>query len=824
MSFDFFKRLCPRKLQLPAICFLVVCIGSSAVIGQTQKPGPSTGTRVASSFGFWLSVFPWGQQVFGIQTDVASPSILYATTNRGLFKTTNDGMTWQPVFLSNSNLTNLTLAQSKSSPSVMYLGIAQGQQGGVLKSTDLGGSWQRIGIEDIQRAVGSVQVDPSCSDTVYVVADSSNGAFICTRCVIYKSLNGGRTWGNVSPSVTTQGGTSAPIRIMAADPQISGHLVISYVKYDHSSEDRDDYFGRDRSNLWESKDGGLSWQHKKEWVVSRLNSADNMGVACNWTSFFFHVSDRNLLAGTADGDGWGGNRPPILTLSRDGGVSWQDIRIIEKVPFRNTAQMQSFAWSQASPDTVYAGTSESLYASSAFGQNWRRILPYQTTDVVAPASGDLYAVTVAGVLKSRNGGRAWHLAGLGLPTGAGVASCSLQTITSEAEIFVGCQGGFWTTSDSGLSWNWHDIGADPTPGISAEIMPKQHGQNVRDILVTKDNMVYLNLFSEGGARVIKLQQNGKVVNVDLRGKTPNRLGGSPTDPNTIYVTASEGFASWKDAEGGTSLLKSDDGGFSWQGFDLARWVRPRLAGESLANVPFFAVAPQSPNTVYAIVYLYDQRTGRRDGAFERTVDGGASWRDVFPDAMLNGTARGSQLGQFISIVVDPKDSHLVYWVFQHGVFRSPDGGDHWTDLPVAKIGAINGLTVSDESSRLLYVAADSGIWHSGDAGASWFLFQTGFYQQKAIRVLSGSHLTLAQGENGIYRLTDSDMNWLTSKWREFEDKPESSPIQFQSAIGQSSAVSIESKPAQSNPRGGSATEGTTPSALVSCSDYNLNPA
>jgi len=785
MPFDSFKQLRP-KWQLPVICFLVIGIGSIAalrIFGQARKASPSATTQSAPPLGFWLSVFPWGQQVFGIQTDVASPSILYATTNRGLFETANAGMTWHPLFLSAGNLASLTFSQSRSSPDVMYLGIAFGnQQGAVLKSTTRGvGGWQRIGTEDIQRTVESVQVDPASPDIVYVVSDSSNGAFICGRCVLYESRNGGRTWANVAPNVAARSPSAVALTVMSGDPQKPGRLIATYEKRDASSKIYgESLVGRDLGSLWESNDSGLSWQHRKSWVVPIINSSGYKAIACNWTSFFFHPSDSSLVAGTADGDGWGGNNPPILVLSHDGGTSWRDVRINEKAPFRETAQMQSFAWSLSSPGTVYAGTSESLYASSEFGQNWRRILPYQTTDVVAPSSGELYAVTAVGVLKSRNGGRTWHLAGLGLPTGAGVAGCSLQTITSEEEVYVSCQGGFWKTSDSGLSWKWRDTGADPTPGVSAEILPKRRGQDVRDLLVTKDKTVYMNLFSDGGARILKIQPDGNTVNVDLRGKAPNRIGGSPTDPNTLYVTASEGFASWKDAMGGTALMKSDDGGFSWQSFDLTRWVRPRLAGTSLASVPIFAVAPQSPNTVYAVVNLYDRRTGRRDGALERTTDGGTSWRDVFPEALLGGTVRGGQVGQLVSIVIDPRDSHTVYLVFQRGVFRSGDGGGQWAELPITKAGAISDLAVDSESSKVLYVAADTGIWYSGDAGASWSVFQTGFYAQKATRVLSASHMTLVQGENGVYRLTDRAMNWLASKWKDFEEKPESAPISMSS--------------------------------------------
>jgi len=735
----------------------------TAVSGQTRgaEPVRAPGVHTVPS---WVSIFQWGQRIFQLQADVSTPGTLYATTNRGLFRSLNSGMTWEALWVG-PELTYSVFDQSRRSPDVLYLGVAIGQRGGIYKSVNSGLTWSQIGTDDIKRAVENVRVDSDSADTVYVVSDSSDGAFICTGCVLYKSLNGGRTWGNIAPNARSSDAVAGGIQFLTVDPNQSGHLFVN----GHMM-----YSGQDRnpSNLWESTDGGLSWARRNS-VVHTTNSSGYDVTACNWSSYVIKPGDPGVIVGTADGNGWGGNYPPLLFFSRDRGESWQDIKIVERAQWRETAAMQSLAWSATSP-TLYAGTSESLYQSSRPGQGWQRLLPYQTTDIVSTPSGDLYAVTAAGLLKSRNSGRRWHLSGMGLPTSNGMNGCTLQTIMND-RIYVGCKGGFLTTSDSGLSWNWSGLGDDPTPGVSADILPRPHGQDVRNLLVATDGTLYLNLASEGGARVIRVQPDGKIVNIDLRGKAPNWIDASPSTPSVLYATVGEGFASWRNAMGGNSLMKSDDGGFTWRSFALARWARPKLAGSSVNLVPSFAVAAQSSDSVYAFVVLNDSRTRRLDYALERTTDGGETWRDVYSDAVMGPRVISGQAGTLSSIVIDPRNAEIVYVVFTNSVFRSPDGGRHWVELPLRNAG-VRSLAVSSESSNLLYAAAQNRVWLSNDGGMSWLPSAAGFLQQTTQKVVSAGSVTLAQGENGIYRFINRDLNWLTKRWKELEDAPETNPI------------------------------------------------
>jgi photosystem II stability/assembly factor-like uncharacterized protein len=680
----------------------------------------------------WLSVFPVGQQVYGIQADQKDPNILYACTNHGLFRSTDAGMTWLPLF--NGDATFLALAQAKTSPNVMYLGLTNGRAGQVLASTDNGSTWRRIGAEDIQHPVDRIDIDPVQPGTVYIVSNSA----------LYKTSNGGRTWANVAPDVSAPHKNFMPERelsLFAVDPQKSDHLFANYGV---------DQLGR-TSNLWESTDGGLSWQPRPKAMFVTPNKWN----ATNWRSLFFHPSDGNELAGTIGGEAWGGDRPPVLALSHDAGGTWQDARIPEKVGTRDTANMLSFVWSLKQPGLLYGGTLYSLYTSTDQGQNWKRVLPYRTTDLIELGTGELYAATSAGVLKSRNSGRTWHLSGIGLPTASGNADVfdafqqgqgtnlfQLDAVEGKT-IFVGGRGGYWESQDGGVSWSWRSIPSDLTAGISGDLMPQNSGPNVRQILAAKDHTLFVNLVSQGAfasgeSQVLKIQPDGKVTKINSR-RMPNMIGFSPGEPTILYMTAGEGVGSFVSPAGGRFFMRSDDAGFSWETSDLSRGLRARTQGFAIAGIPSFAVSSSSSKVVYVLIALRNQQF-QNVLALQTTTDGAATWHDVFPDLLVGQDVLNSGVVN-ASLTIDPRDPKIVYLTLNGKVFRTSDAGARWTEIKVPV--AVNGIAVSSQSSQLIYAATTSGAWISVNAGAFWTPLNTGSLVQDNLKtIISLGELTM----------------------------------------------------------------------------------
>jgi photosystem II stability/assembly factor-like uncharacterized protein len=712
----------------------------------------------------------------------------------------------------------------------MYLGFANGQQGGVLKSIDGGTTWQGVGVQDIHVPIQSVEIDTQNPNVVYVA----------TGAILFKSLNGGRSWGIVGVDLSKQNWTGPDLNFVASDPFRSDHLFAGYARL------------VDGSNLFESTDGGVSWEYVASAVVSAFfNGPSSKPMrADKWRFYGFHPTVPNMRAALVETMG---DPPPKLAISKDSGKSWDDVTIIEKGAnqFNDRAQISAFAWSQKSPCTIYAGTSRALYASSDCGRQWTKLLPVPVSSIIMPASGDLYVASSVGVLKSRNGGANWHFSSIGLPTTAGVTDSNLMGmggVTKDAfdafaqgfgttgfllegvmgsNIYVGGRGGFWTSPDCGITWSWRSIESNLTPGISADILPRYHGPNVRQLLVSRDGAMFVNLvtqgaFGTGEAQILKIQPDGKISNVKA-GKMINMMGISPADPQTVYATASEGLGTWTSPDSGTTLMKSEDGGFSWESYNLGQSLRPAVRGFSVTGIKKLAVAFQTSKIVYASLNLYDQRSRQSNVALVATWDGGNTWHDIFQDRFIgvSTTQTLTLLGPvyLTSIAVGSNDGRTVYFSLNNALFKSVDGGTTWKQLSV-RPGQIADIAVDPQSPQVVYVAGEvGGVWVSRDAGTNWspiYLDPT----DRIKKIFCAGNVVVAQGYAGIYRLVSDDLGPVKRQWQEWEEKPESNPIAFvpEPHVDISTAGAVATTAATPGRTTNSSASGTATGTGIPCGD------
>lgn len=243
-------------------------------------------------------------------------------------------------------------------------------------------------------------------------------------------------------------------------------------------------------------------------------------------------------------------------------------------------------------------------------------------------------------------------------------------------------GGLWKTTDGGLTWN-----------------------------PVSDN--FFKMFSVGAVAV------------------------SPSDPDVVYVGMGESQLRGNIIQG-DGIYKTTDGGRTWMHSGLEKTM-------AIARV---RIDPSDPKRVYVAAFGDPHGKNLERGVF-RSKDGGKTW-----DRILY---RDEKTGA-VDLVIDPHNPSILYaslWeAFRtpysmssggpgSGVFKSTDGGDHWTELthnpgmPAGVIGKI-GISVSSDSTRVyaLVEAKEGGLFRSGDAGATWTLvngarslYQRAFYFQ-----------------------------------------------------------------------------------------------
>ena len=188
----------------------------------------------------------------------SNPHIIYAATaSGGLWKTLNNGVTWEPLFDSEpiSSIGDVTVAPSN--PDIVWAGTGEANSrqssswgNGVYKSTDGGKTWANVGLKDSHH-IGRVVIHPTNLDIVYVAAAGHLWGANKERG-LYKTSDGGKTWTNTKFINEDTGFIDLTI-----DPEDSGTLYAA--AYQRRRTPFGFNGGGPGSGLYKTTDGGVTW-------------------------------------------------------------------------------------------------------------------------------------------------------------------------------------------------------------------------------------------------------------------------------------------------------------------------------------------------------------------------------------------------------------------------------------------------------------------------------------------------------------------------------------------------------------------------------------
>jgi len=343
------------------------------------------------------------------------------------------------------------------------------------------------------------------------------------------------------------------------------------------------------------------------------------------------------------------------------------------------------------PTVLYVGFDNGgLWRSSDYGSNWEPLFDREATGsigaiAVAPSNPNvIYVGTGAGIIrpdlatgngmyKSTDAGRTWtHL---GLSETQMIAQVEVDPANPD-RVFVAALG--------------HPYGPNPERGIYRST----DGGRTFEKVLYKDEYT-----------------SGNDVRID------------PGNPNTVYAALwqqQEAFWEGGDFGGGSGgIFKSTDGGTTWT--QLSEGLPPVLE----ANL---AIAPSSPNVVYAMVAAVGRAGASGPVGFYKSSDGGAHWtlRTRMPGTPGDTTVTADPRplariggGDLPPITVDPKDTNVVYSTTVV-LWRTEDGGASWSAVRGSPGGDdYQKMWISPLDPNLLLVVSDQGAVVSGNRGASW---------------------------------------------------------------------------------------------------------
>ncbi len=622
----------------------------------------------------------------------------------GVWKTTDAGTVWQPVFDKAPVASIGSLAVADSDPNVMYAGtgesdirsdLASGD--GVYRSDDGGSTWKHIGLTDSQQ-ISRTLVDPSDADKVYVgVLGHAYGS--SDERGVYKSIDAGQHWYRVLDKGPDVG--IADIAMARAKPNVLFAATWNAHRPPWTTYPPVEGPG---NALYRTTDGGATW----------TQIAGHGLPAGSWGRTGIAVSaDGSRVYATIVCPGHSG-----LYRSDDGGDNWSLVNADSRLTSR-AWYFSSLAIDPSDPNVLYI-PNVALYRTNDGGK---------TIEIVrgAPGGDDYHQVWI-------DPSNSDDLM-LGVDQGASVSLDRGKTWTTwynqpTAQMY------HVTTDDK---FPYYVYGAQQDSGSIAIASRSDHGHiDMRDwFLPGGSESGYLAIDPKDENIIYASDTYGDVERFDRRTSfgqtiTPWPLGGfykaankrkyrDPWTPVLVFSTADK-----RSLYLGTQyVMKTVDGGLHWQRIspDLTGAMEGasdagKLTAENADQRGYGVVFTIAPSPLKADEIWAGSDTGR----IHLTTDGGKTWRDVTPPNL----SPWSKLSLIEASHFDPARAYAAVDRHRLGdrkpyLYITHDYGKSWK-LSVDGIAPTHFLRAVREDPKqrnLLFAGTEFGIYVSFDAGDHW---------------------------------------------------------------------------------------------------------
>src|SRR5215216_5675266 len=646
-----------------------------------------------------------GGRIDDITAVEQNPYIIYVgfATN-GVWKSTNNGTTWQPIFDTYGTNSIGDIAIAPSDPNIVWVGTGEANNrqsstfgDGIYKSTDAGKTFTKMGLEDSQ-TIARIVIDPKDPNIVYVAVLGHLFGPNKERGV-YKTTDGGRTWSNVKFIDENTGFTDLAI-----------DYTDSKVLYAASYQRRRTSFGFNGggpgSGIWKTIDAGKTWKKLEggglpEGLLGRIG----LDVSRSNPNILYSQMEVGASVGT------GGEEPTV------GG---------QTAPSPSPSPSPS-ASPVASPTPAPLDPKKpGVWRSDDKGRTWRIVSNennrpmYYSQIRVDPRNPEYVYVGGLNFSKSTDGGKTFK------SLQAGIAHSDNHAIwinpANGDHILIGNDGGLNVSYDQGATWEF--VNTIPAAQFYAI------GVDMR-----KPYYVYGGLQDNGswGGPSQTRNQNG-ITNADWY-----RVGGGdgfyaqvdPTDYNIVYAESQGGAVQRLDLRTGRSVS-----------------IRPRgvprrggQGGGQQGGTPSASPSPEASPTPDTAAQLAAFAAAQGFGGFG---GGGNLQSNVVPTPPPTETYRFYWNSP---IHLSPHNPRVVYFGGNR-LFRSMDRGDTWTTtidlskqvdrntLPIMGVpgkdpmaskhdgytgyGYVVTVAESPKLPGILWVGTDDGnVQVSKDGGATW---------------------------------------------------------------------------------------------------------
>ncbi|MDE0649656.1 MAG: glycosyl hydrolase [Gammaproteobacteria bacterium] len=711
-----------RIPALPALVLLAALLPPASTAGglpgglhaqESDEDAPAElNSGLLSSFR-WRSIGPAvaSGRLADIAIDPTDRSTWYVAASSGnVWKTTNAGTTWTPIFDDYGSYSTGAIALDPNDHLTLWVGTGEnngqrsvGYGDGVYKSVDGGRSFTNMGLETSEH-IGMIAVHPDDSRTVFVAAQGPLWNAGGERG-LYRTRDGGESW-----ELVLQIDEHTGVNEVYFDPRNPDVMYASsWQRRRHQWTMID---GGPGSGIHKSTDGGETWRAINRGLpsgdkgrigmaISPINPdvlyaiveasgndggtfrSENMGE--NWSRTSRYQSTAPMYYHELYADPHRFDRiyamDTFLEMSDDGGETWS------RLPTQSVhVDHHAIAFDPDDPEHLILGNDGGLYETFDFGENWSHFtnLPLTQYYKVATSNDEPFYYVYGGTQDNNT---------MGGPS---------QTL-----------GGGIRNSD------WYvTLGGD---GFDPVIDPENP-----DIIYSQLQHGVLSRFDRGSKERLDIQPQADPGGPPLRWYWDAGLIMSPHDNHRLYF-------------GAQTLFRSDDQGSSWRAIsgDLSRnldrnqlevmgrvWSVDAVGKNRSTSVFGHIVAISESPLVEGLIYV-----GTDDGLVQVTEDGGETWREI---ASLPGVPDTSFVHDVEASLHDPDAVFAVVNNFKRGdyrpyVLKSEDRGRSWTAITGGLPDNSPSFSIVQDHIEpdLLFLGAEFGAFVSVDGGESWMEFDSG---------------------------------------------------------------------------------------------------
>ena len=706
-----------------------------------------------------------------------STKVIYAATaSGGLWKTTNNGQSWDPIF-DNENIISIgSVAVDQQDTSVVWVGTGEANNSrssywgnGIYKSTDGGENWTNMGLPNSGH-IGRIRIDPTNSNIVYVAALGHLYSDNEERG-LYKTTDGGQSWDKVL-EIKSRGKFIGVVDVSMSPDDPNTLIAAAYDKVRTPWTFNE---GGEGSGIYKSTDGGESWDQLKGGLpggfLGRIGVAHAPG---NANVVYANIENVNVE-----------------------GVSTRERRkqLEVGIPLERGQEVKGVE----------------MYRSDDGGETWRKINPdgedvggypsyyYQQVRVDPNDEDHVYVLGIR-VWETKDGGNTW-----GQPFRFGGDNHAMWIDPSDSEhMLLGYDHGMGITYDAGATW-YHpdelplaqfyavDVDMDYPYNVYGGL---QDNGSIKGPSSTRDGgPITMEMWSRTGGgdgmfNVTDKSNNRYLYNESQFGPI-SRLDMETGERKGIrYSKARSMRWNWNSPivvsqhnsdviyHAGNKVLRSSFRGENWEEIspDLTKADPVKAAGTGNIQYGTITSLEESP------LNSDELWVGTDDGNVQLTQDGGKNWTLLNENIMGNPEYWVSRIEAsnhyegtaYVSYTGYRRDD------FRPFLYKTTDHGATWTDISNGLPNEpINVIREDHKNPKLLFVGTELGVYASIDGGANWTKFMTGMPTNPAYDMVihpRENELVVATHGRGIFiadisPLQGMDANAMNAELTVFDVQP-----------------------------------------------------